>query len=56
MSDYTPSEIVDMIMVLGETQNNFAAAARLYAQRFSNRRHSNIVTIRDLAARARDMQ
>ncbi|OXU18391.1 hypothetical protein TSAR_002064 [Trichomalopsis sarcophagae] len=39
MADYGPNEIVDMIMILGESRNNYAAAARLYAERYPNRRH-----------------
>ncbi|OXU18390.1 hypothetical protein TSAR_002063 [Trichomalopsis sarcophagae] len=41
MADYGPNEIVDMIMILGESRNNYAAAARLYAERYPNRRHPN---------------
>jgi len=38
MANY-PNEIVDMIMILGESRNNYAAAARLHAERYPNRRH-----------------
>jgi len=31
MTDYRPNEIIDMIMILSENRNNYAAAARLYA-------------------------
>jgi len=31
MADYRPNKIVDMIMILGKSHNNYAAAARLYA-------------------------
>lgn len=53
MADYTPNEIVDMIMVLGECNGVYIDAATLYAERFPNRRHPSNVTIRDLARRAR---
>jgi len=53
MADYQPNEIVDMIMVLGECQNNYRAAARLYAERFPDRRHPDHRTISHLTQRAR---
>lgn len=53
MADYGPNEIVDMIMILGERQNGYRAAARLYAQRYPLRRHPNHMTIRRLTRRAR---
>ena len=34
MADYPPNEIVDMILVLGESQNNYRSAAQLYAERY----------------------
>jgi len=48
MADYRPNKIIDMIMILGESRNNYAAAARLYAERCPNRRHSSNVTIQTL--------
>jgi len=45
MADYCSNEIVDMIMILGKSRNNYAAAARLYAERYLNRRHPSNVTI-----------
>lgn len=54
MADYPPNEIVDMIMVLGARQNNYHAAARLYAERFPNRRHPDDRAISRLTQRARD--
>lgn len=54
MADYTPTEIVDMTMILGECRGNYTAAAALYADRFPNQRHPGRTTIRDLVARARD--
>lgn len=54
MADYQPNEIVDMIMVLGECNNNYRAAARLYAARFPDRRHPRHTAISRLTQRARD--
>lgn len=54
MADYTPNQIVDMIMVLGECNNNYRAATRRYAERFPDRRHPSDMTIRSLTGRARD--
>jgi len=51
MADF-PNEIIDMI--LGKSRNNYAAAARLYAERYSNRRHPSNVTIQTLTQRARN--
>ncbi|OXU30683.1 hypothetical protein TSAR_008762 [Trichomalopsis sarcophagae] len=53
MSDYSPNEIVDMIIVLGECHNNHNAAARLYAERLLDRRHPTNVTIHSSTVRAR---
>lgn len=53
MADYPPNHIVDMTMILGECQNNYRAAARLYAERFPLRRFPNHTTIRRLTERAR---
>ncbi|OXU19458.1 hypothetical protein TSAR_014600 [Trichomalopsis sarcophagae] len=38
MADYSPNEIVDMVIVLREWHNNYNAAARLYAEHFRDRR------------------
>src|SRR5580765_6633237 len=54
MAHYSPNEIVDMIMILGECQGVYVAAAALYAERFPNRRHPSNVTIRDLTNRVRN--
>ncbi|XP_058805440.1 uncharacterized protein LOC131672314 [Phymastichus coffea] len=54
MADYSPTQIVDMILILGECHNNFAAASRLYAVRFPDRRHPSDMTIKTLTERARE--
>ncbi|OXU17757.1 hypothetical protein TSAR_008217 [Trichomalopsis sarcophagae] len=48
MADYSPNEIVDMIIVLGECHNNYNAAAKLYAERFPDSRHPTNITIHKL--------
>ena len=53
MADYSPNEIVDMILVLEASQNNYRAAVRLYAERYPDRRHSDNKAIRRLTQRAR---
>ena len=53
MADYLPSEIVDMILILGECHINYATASRLYAERFPGRRHPTNLTINTLTERAR---
>ena len=37
MPDYTPNEVADILIILGECQKNYRAAARLYRQRFPDR-------------------
>ena len=39
MPDYTRSEIVDILLVLGECRCNYRRAALLYQQRYPHRRH-----------------
>jgi len=40
MADYRPNEIVDMIMILGESRNNYATATRLYVERYPEQKTS----------------
>ena len=54
MADYLPSEIVDMILILGKCYVNYAAASRLYDERFPDRRHPTNLTISTLTERARN--
>lgn len=53
MPDYPPNEIVNMIFVLGESQNNHRGTARLYAKCYPDRRHLDHRAIRLLTQRAR---
>ena len=54
MADYLPIKIVDMILILGECHVNYAAASRLYAEWFPDRRHPTNLTISTLTERARN--
>ena len=54
MTDYLPSKIVDMILISGECHGNYAAASRLYAERFPDRTHPTNLTISTLTERARN--
>ncbi|XP_026829096.1 uncharacterized protein LOC113562803 [Ooceraea biroi] len=56
MGDYTPKEIVDMLVVFGECFGNYREAARLYRNRYPNRRHPNNTVIRRLKIRAEQGQ
>lgn len=53
MPDYTSNEIVDIILALGECHGNYAQAARLYRNRFPDRRHPNDRTIARLVQHQR---
>lgn len=52
MADYTPAEVVDMIRIVGAANDNYSAAARLYAERYPDRRHPSRITIKSLIVRA----
>ncbi|EZA50547.1 hypothetical protein X777_10898 [Ooceraea biroi] len=56
MGDYTLKEIVDMLVVFGECFGNYREAARLYRNRYPNRRHPNSTVIRKLKIRAEQGQ
>lgn len=54
MSDYTPSETVDILLVLGECHHSYQRAAALYQTRYPHRRHHpNPSTIRYIELRCR---
>lgn len=53
MADFTPTEIVDMIWILGECRGNYREASRLYRIRYPQRRHPDHRTIHRLEERAR---
>jgi len=42
MLDYTPHEIIDMILILRECRGNYRTAARLYRERYLNWRYASI--------------
>lgn len=54
MLDYTPTEIADILLILGERHNNSVAAAQLYAERFPDRRHPFQTTFHRVTSRGRD--
>lgn len=56
MPDYTPNEIVDILLVLGECQKNYRQASILYANRFPERQHPNHTVIRKVELRGREGQ
>lgn len=51
MDDYTPSELVDMLIILGESRRNYRQAAFLYHDRYPARR-TIFTTIRKIQLRA----
>jgi len=51
IGNYPPNEIIDMIRIVGETGNNYSAAARLYSVRFPDRRHPNRKVMKRLSDR-----
>lgn len=54
MPDYSPSEIVDIILILGECHLNDHEASRVYRDRYPEReRHPSPAVIRSLKQRAR---
>jgi len=53
MADYTPNEIVDILLILGEARHNYSKAVQLFRQRFPRRRCPTRRTIRHLEQRAR---
>lgn len=53
MSNYPPNEIVDILLILGECHRNYKLAARVYAQRYPDRRHPADRQIRNIEIRSR---
>jgi len=51
MTDYLPTEIVDVIIEYGKSNENARECARLYALQFLNRRYPFRQTISNLIAR-----
>jgi len=39
MSNYPPNKVVDIHFILGKCYRNYRRAARVYAQRYPDRRH-----------------
>lgn len=53
MPDYSPNEIVDILLILGECRHNYRRAAVLYRRRFPRRQHPNHARIRTIEIRVR---
>ncbi|CAL1678200.1 unnamed protein product [Lasius platythorax] len=53
MANYIPSEVVDVLLVLGECLQNYREASRVYRNRYPERKHPNHSEIRYLEQRAR---
>lgn len=51
--DYSPAEIVEILKTIGQSQNNYTVAVRLYRQQFPDRRCPSRSTMRDLEQRLR---
>lgn len=53
MVDYRPSEIVDMILCLGECHKNYRRAVAMYRRRYPNRLHPSTSCLWKIVRRAR---
>lgn len=53
MADFSPNEIVDMLLILGRCRGNYLRAENLYRREYPHRRHPSRRTIRTLEQRAR---
>lgn len=53
MPDYSPNEIVDILLILGECRHNYKRAAALYRRRFPRRQLPNDTTIHNIEIRVR---
>jgi len=53
MAAYSSNEIVDIILVLGETGRNYCKAEGLYRNRYPFRRYPNAMQIRRILLRER---
>lgn len=54
MPDYTAAEIVDILLILGESDGNFREASRRYALSYPDRQHPTDKTIKRLKERAQN--
>lgn len=50
---YSPSEIVDMVLIVGESRENYRAAAELYAVKYPTRRHPSRKVLKKIVANLR---
>lgn len=54
MTDYSPNDIVDILMCLGEARGNYREAERIFGRRYPNCRCPSHVSIRFLTNRSRE--
>ena len=54
MANYTPTEVVDILITFGECGRNYRLTARTYAERFPNRRHPTDQQIINIERRSRN--
>ncbi|XP_018396145.1 PREDICTED: uncharacterized protein LOC108774510, partial [Cyphomyrmex costatus] len=52
--EYTNAEYCDMLLVLGQCNNQASVAARRYAEIYPHRRHPNVNVIRRVETRLRE--
>ena len=53
MANYTPNEVVDILLTLGECDRNYRYASRVYAERYPNRRCPDARQIINIERRSR---
>lgn len=54
MADYSPNEIIDILLILGRCRGNYLRAENLYRHEYPHRRYPCRKTIRTLERRARE--
>lgn len=54
MANYTPSEIIDILLVLDESHRNYRKASHLYTQRYPDRRRPGPQQIINIEKRSRE--
>ncbi|KYN19395.1 hypothetical protein ALC57_08278 [Trachymyrmex cornetzi] len=54
MANYTPTEVVDILITFGECGRNYRLTARTYAERFPNRHHPTAQQIMNIERRSRN--
>jgi len=52
MANYSPNEVVDILLTLGKCNRNYRRASRHYAELYSNRCHSSARQVINIEKRA----